>query len=149
MARRHPKILSDDPVAAIPSYVKIPEGVFDDIDHYRIVVERVTRALSSEGQKRRSNFAARSCLYEGIRVEFSQSMREEEVVLDAFNSKIVLRAPKRKGESIASLTARRMEYLKELLRPVEAMRTIGVAQIYLVLKAEGRKRISKRSRKSK
>jgi len=41
-----------------------------------------------------------------------------------------------------------MHYLEQLLRPVEAMETIGIAQIYLSLKEEGRKKVSKKRRGS-
>lgn len=143
------KIQLEDPLAAIPSYVKAPEGVFEDIEHYRVVAERVTKALAADRERRNSRSTSGSSLYEGIQIEFSTQYEEEEVYLDAFASKIILRAPKRKGESAASLQARRMYYFEQLLRPVEAMKTIGIAQIYLSLKAEGRKKISKRVNRRK
>lgn len=147
---RKPKTieLNENPLASIPSYVNIPEGVFDDLEHYRLVVERVTRALATSGQKNNSRSASRSYLYDGIQIEFSTVYQVEEIFLDAFNSKIVLRAPKKKNESEEMLRARRLYYLGELLKPAEAMRTIGVAQIYLALKAEGRKQISKKGKRS-
>lgn len=150
MAKSKSKMQVDDPLAAIPSYVKTPEGVFDDIDHYRTVAERITKALAANRQHRSSNLSTSgSSLYEGIQIEFSSQYHEEEIYLDAFASKIVLRAPKRKGETEASLQARRMHYFEQLLRPAEAMKTIGIAQIYLSLKQEGRKKISKRARQGR
>jgi hypothetical protein len=150
MARSKSKFQVDDPLAAIPSYVKTPEGVFNDIEHYRTVAERITKALAASRQRRSSNSSSSgSSLYEGIQIEFSTQYTDEEIYLDAFASKIVLRAPKRKGESAASLQARRMHYFEQLLRPAEAMKTIGIAQIYLSLKDEGRKKISKKSARSR
>jgi hypothetical protein len=145
MAKQKSQIQIEDPIAAIPTYVKTPEGVFDDIEHYRTVAERITKALAANPKHRSSASTPGSSLYEGIRIEFSVQCEEEEIYLDAFASKIVLRAQKRKGESASSLQARRMHYLEQLLRPVEAMKSIGISQVYLSLKEEGRRKISKRS----
>lgn len=147
MAKQKNKTRVDDPLLAIPSYVKTPSGVFDDIEHYRVVAERITKALAANRQSRNSKSTAGSSLYEGIRVEFSTQYKEEEIYLDAFASKIVLKAPKRRGESETSLHARKMHYLEQLLRPVEAMKSIGISQIYLALKEEGRKKISRRTKR--
>lgn len=143
MAKQKDQFQIKDPHLSIPSYVKIPEGIFDDIEHYRTVAERVTKALAASRQDRISNSTSGSSLYEGIQIEFSTQYTEEEIYLDAFASKIVLKAPIQKGESVASLQARRMHYFEQLLRPVEAMKTIGIAQIYMSLKEDGRKKISK------
>ncbi len=137
-----------DPLSMIPSFVKIPEGVFEDIEHYRSVAEGVTRALAAARHTRHSPSSSGSSLYEGIRIEFSTQYQEEEIFLDAYSSKVILRAPKKKGEPASSLQVRRMHYLEQLLRPVEAMKTIGIAQIYLSLKEEGRKKVSKKRRGS-
>jgi len=149
MAKHKGKFQTEDPLASIPSYVKTPEGIFEDIEHYRRVAEKITRALASNRQSTKSPSNSGSSLYDGIRIDFSTQYAEEEIYLDAFASKVVLRAPKKKNESEGSLSARRMHYLQQLLRPVEAMKTIGIAQIYLSLKEEGRKKISKRSAKGR
>lgn len=146
MAKQKGKFQTEDPLASIPSYVKTPEGIFEDIEHYRRVAEKITKALAANRHSSKSSSSnSGSSLYDGIRIDFSTQYTEEEIYLDAFASKIVLRAPRKKNESESSLSARRLHYLQQLLRPVEAMKTIGIAQIYLSLKEEGRKKISKRS----
>ena len=145
MGRKSKQSPTDDPLAAIPSYVKIPEGVFEDIEHYRRVAERITKALAANRQRKSSNPNSGSSLFDGIQIEFSTQYAHEEIYLDALSSKIVLKAPKKKSDTEASLRARRLFYLQQLLRPVEAMKTIGIAQIYLSLKDEGRKKISSRN----
>lgn len=142
MAKQRSVNQSQDPLTTIPTFVKTPAGVFEDVEHYRVVAKHITKALASAGHNRNSGSSPGSSLYEGIRIEFSTDYQEEEVFLDAFSSKVVLRAPKKKGESATSLQARRMHYIEQLLRPVEAMKTIGIAQVYLSLKEEGRKKIS-------
>lgn len=146
MAKKKARNPNRDPLSATPNYAKTPEGVFDDIDHYRKVAERITKALAANRDRSRSSVAPGSSLYEGIRIEFSTQYSDEEIFLDNFESKIVLRAPKKKGESEDSLRTRRLYYFEQLLHSVEAMKTTGIATIYLTLKDTGRKKISGRSR---
>ncbi len=145
MARKKSKFYVEDPLISIPSYIKTPERIFENIEHYRCVAERVTKALLSC----RENQCASSSLYESVQVEFSSAYKEEDIYFDACASKIILRVPKRKGESAASIQERRMNYIGQLLCPLEAMKVIGIAQIYLCLKDEGRKKLSKKIRSSK
>lgn len=133
-----------DLLSSIPSFLKPAEGVFEDIEHYRAVAGCISRALAITGRKKRSPISVPgSALYDGFRVEFSSSFKEEEIYLDNFASKVILRAPKRRGESQASLHKRRMFYLEHLVRSAEAMKTTGIAYIYLSLKEEGRRKASK------
>lgn len=143
MAKKTTKKRSIEGQLTVPSFIRGTEGVFEDIQHYRTVASRVIRALATNSSSSSSLKFSGSSLYEGIVVEFSTEYKAEEVHLDAFRSLMVLRAPLKKGESQISLNQRRMQYLGQLLMSVEAMKTVGISQVYLSLKPEGRRRISK------
>ena len=74
-------------------------------------------------------------------------MKEEALYIDHLNSRLVLQAPKKKNISAATQLERRLYYLGQLLRQVEAMRTIGVAHVFLTIRPEGRERMRKRRKK--
>lgn len=139
----------DDILSTIPSYVKTPTGIFNNLEHYRVVASKVTRALATNRKTKNSRAVSGSILFTGIRVEFSIQQKEEEIFLDNFESKIVLLAPKKKHEPESSLLARRMYYLGELTRSAESMKVAAVSHIYLALKPEGRRKISKGSIKTR
>lgn len=132
----------------IPSYVDAPKGVFRDVNHYRAVLAGITKALAKGKQGYHSQTSG-SYLFDGLQVEFSTRCVEEEIFLDHLNSKIVLRAPKKPRESEKELSMRRIYYLGQLLREVEAMKTIGITQIYLTLREDGRKKLERSQEVSK
>lgn len=136
---------SRNPLSSIPNLMSPPEGVFDSLEHYRTVAQRVTLALAGRSSKANSSKTTGSSLYDGIRIDFSPKYKKEEIFLDNYESKIVLLAPQSKDEPEASLRARTMYYYQMLLPAVEAMKSSGISYIYLSLKSEGRKAISKPS----
>jgi len=131
-------------IPGIPSYANIPTGVFRDIGHYKNVLAGITRGLAREGGGRKGQHSrSSSYLFDVIAIDFTTTIKSEEIFLDYLNSKIILRAPKKPSESAKSLLNRRMYYLGVLLREIEAMKAIGISQIYLALKPSGRDKLDK------
>ncbi len=135
-----------DILGSIPSYTNSPKGVFRDIDHYRVILANVTKALV-KGSRDGKRSSASSYLFDTLHVEFSVHYATEELFLDHLNSKIILRAPKKARETEKDLLTRRMFYIGHLMREVEAMKTIGVTQIYLALQTSGRQKLEQQRRK--
>lgn len=131
---------SRDILGTLPSYINVPKGVFRDVDHYRVALAGITKGLA-RSRRGHPPSTEGSYLFDGIQVEFSSRYVIEEVFLDHLNSKIILRAPKKPRETEKELATRRMYYLGHLLREVEAMKVIGITQIYLALSAVGRKKL--------
>jgi hypothetical protein len=121
------------------NYLTTPMGVYRDIEEYKTVFQELTQALFNT-KKKGSYFY----LYDGIKIEFSPKYKEEEIVLDLAQSKIILRAPRKKYESSQILSERRMQYLTQLMQSVEAMKTIGITQIYLTLTDEGKEKLKQK-----
>ena len=130
--------MSSETSVGIPSYVNAPLGVFRDINHYRNVVAGIVMGLARGASRKSRHAASNSYLFDRLVVEFSSECKAEDILLDHFNSTVVLRAPKRKNESRKSLFERRMMYLGALIHEVEAMKAVGITQIYLAIKPAGR-----------
>ena len=130
------------------SYALPPQKVFRDIDHYRLVRASIIKALSPDSEK--NNGTKRRCgepyLLSRLVVNFSTETKEEQIYLDYLRGEVVLEAPMTLRESPESLAERRMNYFGSLLRSVEAMTTIGITHIYLVLNNEGRRKLEIRNR---
>jgi len=119
------------------SYAEPPQKVFRDIEHYKKVRAAITKALSTTKTQRKSNEDS-SYLLNRLVIQFSSKFEEEQIYLDYANGQVILEAPKGAHESKSSLSQRRMSYYGNLIRSVEAMATIGITHIYLVLEDEGR-----------
>ena len=111
--------------------------VFDSIDHYKTVAGNIISHLCG-------GHSSDSYLYNGIEVEYIDGITDERVVLDYLNSKIVIQAPRGKL-SVLERRKRTMYYLTELSKSAEAMRVMGISQIYVALKQEAREKISEKS----
>ena len=130
-------------LSTIPSYTEIPEGVFRDINHYKKVLTNITKALARGRGQSKSRNSDGSYLFDGIEVEFDSKIDNEQIYLDYHRSKIVLKAPKVSRESKDVKRKRIMYYHGELLKSVEAMKTIGITTIFLVISESGRKKLEK------
>ena len=119
------------------SFTEAPQRIFKNISEYKRVRANIIRALAKG--KRSKNLKGDSYIFDRLKVDFSTRYKAEEIWLDHINGHIVLEAPMRKNESKESLQARRMEYHGQLLRQVEAMTSIGIATVYLLLDDNGRK----------
>lgn len=130
-----------DILGAIPSITNAPRGVFRDIEHYRAVLIGITRALARNRRSADRIATLDSYLFDGLIIEFDRRYEVEEIFLDHLNSKVVLRAPRGSRERDSQLAARRVNYLTQMMREIETMRTIGVTQIFLALEERGRKKL--------
>jgi len=130
-------------LSGIPSYTEIPEGVFRDINHYKKVLSNITKALSRGRAQTKTRSSNGSYLFDGIEVEFDSKVENEQIYLDYQRSKIVLKAPRIPRESKEMKRKRIMYYHGELLKSVEAMKTIGITTIFLVISETGRKKLEK------
>src|SRR5690606_26885627 len=127
-------------LSGIPSYVSYPQAVFKSIKHYRQALASITRALARSHRGHSANNGEGSFLFDHLVVEFSHDYEEEEVFFDHVNSKVIVRAPKRR-DSGKTLQQRRLSYLGLFSREFEAMRVIGITHIYLSLSTAARKAI--------
>lgn len=132
------------------SFASPPERVFRNIEHYKKVRSAILSALSSSknGNGRR-NSESSSYLINRLVVKFTKSVEAEEIFIDYENGRVVLEAPPLPNESEQSETDRRMYYYNNLIRSVEAIATIGITHIYLVLDDEGRKELEAQKAKRK
>lgn len=136
------------------SFASPPERVFRNIEHYKKVRSAILTALSnSKGGNEKRNSESSSYLINRLVVRFTKSVEAEEIFIDYENGRVVLEAPPLPNESAQSETDRRMYYYNNLIRSVEAIATIGITHIYLVLDDEGRKELeaqkAKRKKKAK
>lgn len=136
------------------NFASPPQKVFRNIDHYKKVRAAIVSALSSsKGGGGKHNGESSSYLINRLVVKFTDSVDAEEIFIDYENGRVVLEAPKLKMGSEESETDRRMYYYNNLIKSVDAIATIGITHIYLVLDDEGRKELeaqkSKRKKKIK
>lgn len=135
------------------SFASPPQKVFRNIEHYKKVRTAILSALSNSKGNGRPKGENSSYLINRLVVKFTKSVEAEEVFIDYENGRIVLEAPMLPKESDQNETDRRMYYYNNLIRSVEAIATIGITHIYLVLDDEGRKELetekAKRKKKSK
>lgn len=136
------------------SFASPPEKVFRNIEHYKKVRSAILTALSSaKGGNGKRNGESSSYLINRLVVKFTKSVDAEEIFIDYENGRVVLEAPPLPDESEQNQTDRRMYYYNNLIRSVEAIATIGITHIYLVLDDEGRKELeaqkAKRKKKAK
>ncbi|MGE3682325.1 MAG: hypothetical protein AB7G93_11425 [Bdellovibrionales bacterium] len=133
------------------SFASPPQKVFRNIEHYKKVRAAILSALSNSrsggGGKRNGETA--SYLINRLVVKFTDSVDAEEIFIDYENGRVVLEAPILKGESDQNETDRRMYYYNNLIRSVEAIATIGITHIYLVLDDEGRKELEAQKTKGR
>ena len=128
-------------------FTQSPQRVFKSISHYKTVRANIIRALAKGKLNKKSK--GDSYIFDRLKINFSTKNKEEEIWLDHINGHIVLEAPKRMNESKESLKSRRMEYHGQLLRQIEAMTSIGVTIVYLLLNETGRKQSSMKIRRRK
>ena len=121
------------------SFTETPQRTFKNLSEYKRVRAHILRSLAKGKQSKNSK--GDSYIFDRLKVDFSTQYKSEEIWLDHINGHIVLEAPMRKGESKEILQARRMEYHGQLLKQVEAMTSIGIATVYLLLDENGRKDI--------
>lgn len=135
------------------SFASPPQRVFRNIEHYKRVRTAILNALSNSKPKGNHNGESSSYLINRLVVKFTDNVEAEEIHIDHQNGRVVLEAPIHSKESDQSETDRRMYYYSNLIRSVEAIATIGITHIYLVLDEEGRKELetekAKRKKKAK
>lgn len=132
------------------SFASPPQKVFRNIEHYKKVRAAILSALSSsKNGNAKHNGESSSYLINRLVVKFTDSVEAEEIFIDYENGRVVLEAPKLPDESEQNETDRRMYYYNNLIRSVEAIATIGITHIYLVLDDEGRKELETQKAKSK
>ena len=119
------------------SFTEAPQRVFKNISEYKRVRANIIRALAKG--KRSKHLKGDSYIFDRLKVDFSTRYKAEEIWLDHINGHIVLEAPIQRGESQESLHARRLKYQSQLLTQIEAMTSIGIATVYLLLDENGRK----------
>jgi len=118
------------------------KGTFKDIAHFKIVSKNILKELSRTRAKTEGQSLSFDFFYNKITVSFSTKIKEEEIELNPYESKILIKAPKRKGELNSKLNIRRLQYLGELLKYMDAMKTLSIAQIYAVIQDEGKIKLS-------
>ena len=132
------------------SFASPPQKVFRNIEHYKKVRAAILSALSNSKKSGKHNGESSSYLINRLVVKFTDSVDAEEIFIDYENGRVVLEAPKLPDESEQNETDRRMYYYNNLIRSVEAIATIGITHIYLVLDDEGRKELeAQKTRKKK
>ena len=130
------------------SFTETPQKIFKNLSEYKRVRVNILRALATGTRKK--SLKGDSYIFDRLRVDFSTQYKAEEIWLDHINGHIVLEAPMRRSENKESLHFRRLEYQGQLLRQLEAMTSIGITTVYLLLNDEGRKNTKiKRERKSR
>ena len=129
------------------NYAHPPQKVFRDVEHYRIVRAAILNALSKS--RARKTAAPESYLVNRLVINFTSKVKSEEIFIDFLSGQVVLEAPVLKKETSEEQKNRRLAYLSNLLRSVEAIATIGITHIYLALSDEGRKQLERKSKSSK
>ena len=109
--------------------------VFKNIGHYKTVAGNIISHLCG-GQ------SSDSYLYSGIEVSYIEGLNDEAIFFDHLRSKIVVQAPK-SNLNESERRERTLFYISELSKNAEAMRVIGISEIYLALCEEGREEVSK------
>ena len=122
-------------------FTEAPERVFKNLSQYKRI--RANILLSLAKKKHKKDLKGCAFIFDRIRVSFSTKHKVTEIWLDHINGHIVLEAPKAKNESKISLENRRMQYHSQLLKHVDAMTSVGIATLYLLLNDEGRKRLDR------
>lgn len=82
-----------------------------------------------------------SYLINRLVVKFTDKVEAEEIFIDHQNGRVILEAPHLPKGSKETESDRRMYYFNNLIRSVEAIATIGISHIYLVLDEDGRKEL--------
>ena len=131
------------------SFASPPQRVFRNIEHYKKVRAAILNALSNSKAKGQKNGESSSYLINRLVVRFTDSVEAEEIYIDYQNGRVVLEAPLQSKDSDQGETERRMYYFNNLIRSVEAIATIGITHIYLVLDEEGRKELESQRKKKK
>lgn len=127
-----------------------PQKVFRNIEHYKRVRTAILNALSNSKTKGgKHNAEGSSYLINRLVVNFTDRVEAEEIFVDYPNGQVILEAPKVPNESGKNETDRRMYYFNNLIRSVEAIATIGITHIYLVLDDEGRKELETKKAQKK
>ena len=122
-------------------FMETPQKVYKSLSEYKEIRKKILWSLAKGKHNKKSK--GESYIFDRLKVVFSTKHKAEEIWLDYINGHIVLEAPKKKNESSASLKSRRMEYYGQLLRQVEAMTSIGVTIVYLLLNKEGKRSLEK------
>lgn len=128
------------------NYAHPPQRVFRNVEHYRLVRAAILNALSKTRAKKTAPHE--SYLINRLVINFTSRVKSEEIFIDYLNGQVVLEAPILKKETSEEQKNRRLAYLSNLLRSVEAIATIGIAHIYLVLSDEGRKDLEKKKKQT-
>lgn len=129
-------------------FVNVPQKVFQSLEHFKRVRAAIISALSiSSGRKKGEKQS--SYLINRMVVKFTDEVDAEEISIDYENGRIVLEAPKVAKNSQMSETDLRLYYYSNLIKYVEAMATIGITHIYLVLDDDGRKEVDGQKSKSR
>ena len=123
------------------SFTETPQRVFKNLSQYKRIRANIVRSLARG--RHNKNSQGDSYIFDRIKISFSTKFKAEEIWLDHVNGHIILEAPQRKNESKESLKSRRMEYHGMLLKQVEAMTSIGITLVYLLLDEQGRRDVDK------
>ncbi|MCY4643045.1 MAG: hypothetical protein OXB88_00340 [Bacteriovoracales bacterium] len=123
------------------SFSEAPQRVFKSLSQYKRIRSNILRSLAKG--KRDKNSHGDSYIFDRLKIDFSTKYKAEEIWLDHVNGHIVLEAPMKRNESKVSLKARRIEYYGAILKQVEAMTSIGITIVYLLLDDQGRKDVGK------
>ena len=106
------------------------------IKHVRTSIIRALTKGKSKGRKPGPSF-----LIDRLVVDISTKYQREELWIDYENSKIVLEVPKLFGDTKEAIRLKKESYYSNMLRSVEALATIGITHIYLVLDEKGREQL--------
>ena len=133
------------------SFASPPQKVFRSIEHYKRVRAAILSALASTKSSKngKHNGESNSYLINRLVVKFTDNVEAEEIFIDYENGRIVLEAPLESKESGSNETERRMYYYSNLIRSVDAIATIGITHIYLVLDDDGRRELESQKAKAK
>ncbi len=129
------------------SFATPPQKIFRNIEHYKRVRTAILKALLNSKVRGTQKESNSSFLISRLVVRFTNSIKAEEIFIDYRNGCVVLEAPKPEDDSPKELTDRRMYYFSSLVRSVEAIATIGITHVYLVLDDKGRKELELQNRR--
>jgi hypothetical protein len=129
------------------SYAHPPQKIFRSVEHYRAVRTAILNALSTK--KAKTSSKNESYMINRLVVSFTARVKHEEIYIDHINGQVVLEAPLIKKETTEHQKQRRLSYLSNLVRSVEAISTIGITHIYLTLDDKGRRQLEKKTKVNK